>query len=304
MQARCDQHRHAGGAERRSAERIVGVGGRHRGLEKLAVQNKRRIFGQIHLERRLRLLREAVRQLGHEGANALLLPRPVLAAAAARAPTFRGVVVELRNELRGGQETVRRARDRRIGHVEDRQVRGSAGSALDIEVRADGRKRQPGEERGIALQHARPHAGVKSALVVGHAVIVRIIRRHHHLGAALIEHYAARERKPHPRDVARTRAIAIGGGDLEAAVIAAQDDIHDAAGGVGAVDRTRRAGQKLDAFDGREGDGIEVGLPGRGGRRRPAGQAPAVDEDERIGCAEAAGIDHTHVSVGVADATR
>ena len=132
MQARRDEHRHAGGAERRRAERIVGVGGRHRGLEKLAVQDKCRVFSQIHLERRLRVLREAVRQLGHEGANALLLPRPVLAAAAACAPTFRGVVVELRNELRGGQETVRRARDRRIGHVDDRQICGGARRALDV----------------------------------------------------------------------------------------------------------------------------------------------------------------------------
>ena len=304
VQARRDQHRNAGGAERRRAERIVGVGGRHRGLEELAVEDERGVFGQIHLERPLRLLGEAVRQLGHEGANALLLPGPVLAAAAARAPAFRGVVVERGDELRGGQETVRRARDRRVGHVEDREVGGGARRALDVEVRADCGKLQPGEERGIALQHARPHAGVKSALVVGHAVVVRIIRRHHQLGPALVKHHAARERKAHPGGVARTRAIAVGGGNLEAAVVAAEDDIHDAAGGVGPVDRARRAGQELDAFDGREGDGIEVGLAGRGGRSGPAGQAPAVDEDERIGGAETAGIDHAHVRVGVADAAR
>ncbi len=69
--------------------------------------------------------------------------------------------------------------------------------------------------------------------------------------------------------------------EIGAAIIAAEDDVDDAANGIRPVDTARRGCQRLDAFDRPERNGIQITLREVAASRVRARQAPAVYQHER-----------------------
>src|SRR5688572_17975119 len=84
--------------------------------------------------------------------------------------------------------------------------------------------------------------------------------------------------------VARDRVAPTHLGALE---IGLEDDVYDAADGVGAVDGGGTVGENFHPLDGRERDGVHIDEYIATGRTdRGGGHTPAVDEDERGGVAQ------------------
>jgi hypothetical protein len=192
---------------------------------------------------------------------------------------------------------VGRGRERRgAGVVRDDRVR--AGAARQV---AGGRLDDAGAGREAARAEGQRRAGEAGRAAERHPVVGRGERPvHRREGVAVLgrggelqlelplRHAVGERRRPHG-GVGGERVL-VAQRQLAAGVVAAEDDVDDAADRVGAVDGRGAAEEHLDALDGGDGDAGEVGgvvAADETGARDTA----AVDHDQRVLAAEAAEVE-------------
>ena len=121
-------------------------------------------------------------------------------------------------------------------------------------------------------------------------VLLRIIAADHDAGAAVGAAPAIAQLLVGREAVALAERAELGG-DVEAVLAAAGDDVDDAGNGVRAVDRRGARLEHLDPLDHALGDRVEVDRAGHAARRGAVDVAQAVDEDEHAARAEIAQVD-------------
>jgi hypothetical protein len=168
--------------------------------------------------------------------------------------------------------------------------RGALG-ARDVDVGREGVARHLGRQRG----GQRPVPD-EVALARTQAVELLYVEHAEHVETVALQAARARADAGGALACAALLGTGAGGGQVDARVVLARDEVDHAADRIGAVDGRRAVLEHLDALDGAGRDVVQVDA-GVVARRCEVGKAAAVQQDQRGRHADAAQVGAVHAAL-------